>query len=267
MARGNKQIPGQMTIEMCIDQDNYVVQANELIGGRQALGLNSAKLIRTAVMQIRPEDREIKPYLITIKQLAELLGITPDNFYRVTAEKGNEKIHYIDEITDDIVNNPVFIKKNENKRIQWVKIPWVEYCQYDSDVGVTIQLNQRLKPFLIALKEHYTQYRLENILAMKSIYAIRIFEMLQAKIMTRLLPREGRHIILTLDEIGDGCDLSDKYKDKETGKWVFGNLNNRVIKIAVKEINRVTTYKLEYEKIKNGRTVEAIDFLLNMQYH
>ena len=205
--------------------------------------------------------------MITIKQLAELLDIKPDNFYRVVSENGGEKIHYIDEITDEIVKNPVFIKTMEGKKVRWVKIPWVEYCQYDSDVGITIQLNHKLKPFLIALKEHYTQYRLENILAMKSIYAIRIFEMLQARIMSKTLPREGTHIILTLDEIGEGCDIVDKYKDKESGKWIFGNLNNRVIKVAAKEINRVTMYRLSYTNVKNGRSVEAIDFLLNMKYH
>lgn len=249
MARGTKQIPGQMTIEMCIDRQNYVVQANDLIGGRQALGLNSAKLIRTAVMQIKPDDEEIQPYLITIKHLSELLDIPAANLYRD-----------IDDITDDIIANPVYIKSVEGRRARWVKIPWVEYCQYDSDVGVSIQLNLRLKPFLIALQAHYTQYSLENILAMKSVYAIRIFEMLQAKIMSKLIPRKGTHVVLMVEEIIDGCELSDTYRR-------ISNLKNRVLDVAVKEINRVTLYDVAYENKKNGRRIEAFDFYINMKYH
>lgn len=249
MARGTKQIPGQMTIEMCIDRNNYVVQANDLIGGRQALRLNSAKLIRAAVMQIKPDDRDIKPYLITIKQMSELLDIPVDNLYRD-----------IDGITNDIIANPVFIKSVEGKRTKWVKIPWVEFCQYDSDVGISMQLNQRLMPFLIALQEHYTQYSFENILAMKSVYAIRIFEMIQAKIMPKVLPREGIDIILTVEEIIDGCELKDTYRR-------ISNLKNRVLDVAVKEINRVTLYDVEYNNIKNGRKVNAFDFHVNMKYH
>lgn len=249
MARGNKQIPGQMTIEMCINRHNYVVQANDLIGGRQALSLNSAKLIRAAVMQIKPEDREIKPYLVTIKQLSELLNVSAANLYRD-----------IDEITSDIISNPVFIKISEKNRTRWVKIPWVEFCQYDSDIGVSIQLNQRLKPFLIALKDHYTQYSLENILAMKSVYAIRIFEMLQAKIMSTVLPREGTHIKLTVEELIEGCELADTYR-------IITNLKKRVLDVAVNEIKRVTLYDVAYTNIKNGRKIEAFDFYINMKYH
>ena len=249
MARGSKQIPGQMTIEMCIDRCNYVVQANDLIGGRQALGLNSAKLIRAAVMQIKPDDTEIKPYLITIKQLSELLDIPAANLYRD-----------IDEITSDIIANPVFIKATTGKRTRWVKIPWVEFCQYDSDVGVSMQLNQRLKPFLIALKAHYTQYSLENILAMKSVYAIRVFEMLQSKIMSHILPREGTHVTLTVEEIIESCELSETYRR-------ISNLKNRVLDVAVNEIKRVTLYDVSYSNIKNGRRIEAFDFYMNMKYH
>ena len=249
MARGTKQIPGQMTFEMCIDRHNYVVQANDLIGGRQALSLNSAKLIRAAVMQIKPDDTEIKPYLITIKQLSELLDVPTSNLYRDA-----------NTITDDIIQNPVFISAKEGRRTQWIKIPWVEYCQYDSDVGITMQLNQRLKPFLIALKNHYTQYSLENILAMKSVYAIRIFEMLQAKIMTHILPREGTNIKLTVEEIIQGCELADTYR-------IITNLKKRVLDVAVNEIMRVTLYDVSYSNIKNGRKIEAFNFYINMKYH
>ena len=249
MARGNKQVPGQMTFEMCIDRHNYVVQANDLIGGRQALGLNSAKLIRAAVMQIKPDDDEIKPYSISIKQLSELLSISTTNLYRD-----------IDKITSDIISNPVFIRYKDEKHIKWVKIPWVEFCQYDSDVGVSMQLNKRLKQFLIALKDHYTQYPLENILAMKSVYAIRIFEMLQAKIMSQVLPKEGKHIIITVEEIIEGCELKETYR-------IITNLKKRVLDVAVNEIGRVTLYSVSYSNIKNGRKIEAFDFYINMKYH
>lgn len=249
MARGARQIPGQMTLEMCVDRNNYVVQANDLVGGKQALSLNSAKLVRAAIMQIRKEDTELRPYLITIGQLSELLGISKANLYRD-----------IDEMTNDILTNFVFIKKIEGRKESWVKFPWVAFCQYESDVGVTIQLNDRLKPFLIALKEHYTQYTLENILAMKSVYAIRIFEMLQSKIMSRTLPREGTYILMSVQEIKDGCDIGEKYK-------TFSNFRSRVLDIAVKEINRVTLYSVSYEYEKTGRQVSGINFFINMKYH
>ena len=56
MARGQKQVEGQISFNFCLEPSNYVVQSNELINGKQALKLNSAKLIRSAIMQVVKED-------------------------------------------------------------------------------------------------------------------------------------------------------------------------------------------------------------------
>lgn len=250
MPRGRKQVDGQISFDFCIDSRNYVVQANNLIGGKQALKLNSAKLIRSAIMQVVREDEELKPYIITIKDLSELLGVPASNIYRD-----------VDEITDDIIKNPVYIREERNgKTIDFIKIPWVTRCEYKSDVGIALKLNEELKPFLINLKEHYTQYTLQEVLAMKSVYGIRIFEMLQSKIMSRVLPKDGITVILSVQEIRECCDCEDKYP-------AFGNFRDKVIDKAVKEINRVTMFKVVYSYIKKARSVVEIKFDINMRYH
>lgn len=250
MARGKKILDGQLSFDFCLDTRNYVVQANNLIGGKQALKLNSAKLIRSAIMQVVRDDEELKPYIITVKELAELLGVSASNVYRD-----------VEEITDDIIKNPVYVKEEiVGKSMRWIKIPWVSKCEYNSDIGVAIKLNEELKPFLINLKEHYTQYTLQEVLTMKSVYAIRIFEMLQSKIMSRMLPKDGTDIEIPVQEIRECCDCEDKYP-------AFGNLKDKVIDKAVSEINRVTMFRVDYSYRKKSRTVVAIIFHVNMMYH
>lgn len=249
MGRGEKQIAGQLSFNFCLDTRNYVVQANTLIGGRQALKLNSAKLIRSAIMQVVFDDTELKPYVITINELANMLNVSPSNVYRD-----------IDEITDDIINNPVYVKSESGKKIKWIKIPWVTRCEYQSDAGVALKLNDELKPFLLNLREHYTQYTLDNILAMKSVYAIRIFELLQERIKQRLLPKDGKDIELSVDTIRECCDCEDKYN-------TFSNFKIRVIDVATNEINKVTPYDVSYKYKKTGRSVTGIIFHINMKYH
>ena len=249
MARGTKQIDGQLSFNFSLDTGNYVVQANDLIGGKQSLKLNSAKLIRAAIMQIVQEDDELKPYIITIKELSELLKVSESNLYRD-----------IDNITDDIIKNPVFIKETSRRQIKWVKIPWVTRCEYNSDVGVSIKMNDDLKPFLIKLKEHYTQYTLDNILAMKSTYSIRIFELLQEKIKTKLLGRNGEYVEISLQELRECCDCEDKYKS-------FNNFKTRVIDTACNEINSLTMFRVKYTYSKHGKTIVAIIFHVNIFYH
>lgn len=250
MARGIKQAEGQISFDFCLNTRNYVVQANNLIGGRQALKLNSAKLIRSAIMQVVRDDEELKPYVITIKELAKLLGIPASNIYRD-----------IDEITNDIISNPVYVREEKSgKTVRFIKIPWVTRCEYQSDVGVALKLNEELKPFLVNLREHYTQYTLQEVLAMKSVYAIRIFEVLQSKIMNKVLPKEGADIYVPVQEIRECCGCEGKYP-------AFGNFKKKVIDRAVNEINRVTMFYTSYSYIKKNRRVTTIVFHVNMAYH
>lgn len=250
MSRGNKQIDGQLVFGFCLDTGNYVVQANNLIGGKQALKLNSAKLIRSAIMQVVREDEELKPYIITVKGLSELLGVPASNIYRD-----------IEDITDDIIRNPVYVREErDGKTVGFIKIPWVTRCEYVSDMGIALKLNEELKPFLLNLKEHYTQYTLQEVLSMKSVYGIRIFEMIQSKIMSRVIPKEGVTVKMSVQEIRECCDCEEKYP-------AFGNFKAKVIDRAVKEINRVTMFRVSYSYIKSGRNVVAIEFHTNMRYH
>lgn len=250
MARGKKQIEGQLSFDFCLDTRNYVCQANSLIGGKQALKLNSAKLIRAAIMQVVRDDEELKPYIITIAELSHLLQVPKSNIYRD-----------IDDITDDITKNPVYIREETEKKVRWIKIPWVTRCEYNSDVGVALKLNDELKPFLLGLKEKYTQYTLDNILVMKSVYAIRLYELLQSKIMTNFIPKAGVDIQLSVETIRECCGCEGKSYN------TFSNLRNRVIDIAVKEINEKTMYIVSYNYVKKGKSVIGLIFHINMKYH
>ena len=254
MARGNKQIEGQLSFDFCLDTRNYVCQANSLVGGKQALKLNSAKLIRAAIMQIAKEDKELKPYIITISELAKLLNVPKSNIYRD-----------IDSITDDILNNPVYVREETcnrgNKKVRWIKMPWVTRCEYHSDVGIALKLNDELRPLLLNLQDHYTQYALDEILVMKSVYAIRLYELLQSKIMSRVLPKAGTNIELSIETIKECCGCEGKSYN------IFSNLRNRVIDIGEREINQKTLFTVSYDYVKKGKTVIGLIFHINMKYH
>ena len=202
MARGTKQIDGQLVLDMCLNTSNYVCQANSLIGGKQALSINSAKIIRSAIMQVVREDSELRTYKVTISELAELLNVSRNNLYRD-----------IGKISDEILKSHVEIRlEQEGDAVRWKKINWVSFIEYQSDVGLAIKLNNDLKPYLLNLKQRYTQYTLDNILAMKSIYAIRIYELLQEQIRSMSMPFCGMDIELSVEYIRQSCGCEKKYE-------------------------------------------------------
>lgn len=249
MGRKEKQIEGQLCFDMCLNSEHYVVQANNLITGRQSLSLNSAKILRTAIMQIQKEDAELQPYVISTGELAELLHITKDNIYRV-----------IDTVTDELMTSYAEARAEYGAKKKFKKINWVSFCEYDSDIGFAIKLNSDMMPYLLNLKERYTQYTLDNILAMKSVYGVRIFELLQEKILAKTLPRKGICIELPVQYIRECCDCEKKYER-------FSQFKTRVLDRAVEEINRVTIYKVGYECKKDGKAITSILFHVNTKYH
>lgn len=147
----------------------------------------------------------------------------------------------MDTITDDILTNHVAIKDYQQGK--FMKIQWVTACAYEKGVGLAVKMNPLLKPFLLGLQERYTQYQLENILAMKSVYAIRIYELLMKEQMTRFIPADGVSVILAIKTIREACDCETKYEK-------ISQFKSKVIDIAVKEICRCTSYTVSYECLK-----------------
>lgn len=246
MARSKqKQIEGQLTFNFNTDFSNYVVQSNALIAGRQTLSLNAAKLMRAVIMQIKPGDEKFKTYAISGAELAKMFGVTKGDLYKVAKKT-----------VDEIVKNPIMIFDDQQEK--FIAYPWVSMCAYDK--GFQISINETLRPFLLGLKERYTQYALENILQMKSVYAIRIFELLQKDSLFKYLPKEGAYIEISVADIRVACDC-EKTLER------ISNFKAKVLDVACREINENTLYRVSYECLKNGRTIEVIRFYINMAYH
>ena len=88
---------------------------------------------------------------------------------------------------------------------------------------------------------------------MRSTYALRIFELLEKENMLKYLPKEGITVDLTIQEIREACDCEEKYQK-------ISQFRLRVLDVAVKEIQRTTTYEVSYSPIKNGRNIDAVRF-------
>lgn len=78
--------------------------------------------------------------------------------------------------------------------------------------------------------------------------------------MSKLLPKDGITIEISIQEIKECCDCTNKYS-------TFSNFKVKVLDKAVNEINRVTLYRIGYSYIKKGRAVVGIVFCVNMVYH
>lgn len=234
------------------DYGLYVVQSNDLIMARQNLSKNAAKLIRATIMQIKPEDEHLDGIFFTIGDLAKLYGVTPQALYPI-----------VDEITTEIMTKFVEFRvpdgsKSGNKSFR--KVNWTSVCEYIENKGVFVKMNVELFPNLIGLKKFYTQYPYTDITKMGTVNSMRIYEMIMLKIDSKYFPKEGRSVVVSVEEIVDGCALEGKYKNTN-------DLKRFVIDKAVRDINKYTLYEVSYSQIssENGKKIVAFNFLVRLE--
>lgn len=230
---------------MNTDSGNYVVLANDLIKGRTALSLNASKLLRTAIMQIKPDDEELKLLKISVDDFGEMIGTSGDSLYRD-----------IKKTCKEIMSKPIEIMDRTNPKEDWKIISWCSYCQKRKGY-IYIQLNNDLKPYLIGLKKLYTQYQLDNILRFKSSYSIKVYELIKLGLhnITILKPAQIIPVEITLDSLRIATGTEKAYPN-------ISDFKKRVIKPAVKDIDSIPFgMRIDHvEDIKKGKHIVGFTF-------
>lgn len=269
---------GQLTFStISTDVRNKIVQGNPMIRGRQNLTLNEKRLVLVMIMQVLANDMEFRPYEISPAEFSMLIGNTgAQNMY-----------HRAKTLCDGLMKKQLEIVDANGS---WEKYQWVQFCKYNKpSKRMQVMLNPSLKPFLIGLVEkgNYTQFAADNVLALPSFYAIRIFELIQEAIKIKTLPKEGIRVRIEKQTIIDACTLykkdekNDIIVDPVTKKPVemypkFSHLKKFVIKPACEDICQNTSFYVPFESddpdkcvkfIRRGREIQVLDFYVNEHFH
>ena len=154
------------------------------------------------------------------------------------------------------------VKGKGYKMTSIVPIPTVSWTDYDDKV--MIRFNQDIMPYLIELKEKFTQYALSDIMELNSKYSIILYKWLSmnynqyehysAKGGRRTEQVEAyRNPSISIQELRTMTDTIKTYKK-------FSMFEIRVLKESLAEINAHTSFNVSYEKIKKGRSIDSIVF-------
>ena len=232
-------MPRKKPHEMAYKAENYTVMANDIIRGKQSMTLQEARLIRLLITQVAQGDTDYQTYSCRIVDLAEFLGVPKNNIYRD-----------IPDICKGLMQNVVYIGTG-NKRSPWRMFHWVSLAEYDGAGTITLRLSDEIKPYVLELEKWFTRYPLGNILAMRSYYSIRLYELI--KCQDGVGRAEKDFIDFDIEELRQACGCEGKYKQiVELKKWVIAP--------AVNEINENTDIWVEVEYLKTGRRITDIRF-------
>jgi plasmid replication initiation protein len=214
---------------------NLVTKSNMLIEANYKLGVVEQKIILCLASNIQPTDSDFKTYTLPIKEFHQLLGL-----------KGSPKYSELRQITKELMQK-VFEIRIGNKVAQ---VSWLSFVAYNETEGtIDIRFDPFLRPYLLQLKREFTSYRLENVVKLKSSYAIRIYELL--KQYEKL--KERTFLLIDLRKMLGAEDVYPAY----------GNFKQRVLIPAQKELKQKTDISFEFEEVKVGRRVDKVRFFIN----
>lgn len=223
-----------MTMEVSNINESWIYQSNKLIESSYTLTVIEQKLIRLLASMIKKDDDDFKEYEFKTKELIKILNTSDSRFYRD-----------IDNITDLVMQRIIKIKDKATG--SWEKYHWVDTAKYSKGI-LKLKIHRDLKPFYLSL-DWYSKYQLKNIMQFKSTYSFRLYELFKQ------YQTIGSRII-SIQELRSILDIGKTQYTK------YANLKQKVLSIALREINSNTDLCIECTEIKKVRKVESIKFLI-----
>jgi plasmid replication initiation protein len=228
--------------------NELVVQSNKLIEAhyKQQYTVQEQRMVLWVISEIHKEDYfgkkyEHKTITISAQKYAELIGADIKDIYKRAQEIG-----------DNLMQKVITIKTDAG----WEMFHWVESMKYHKNTAlIEVLIAPAIIPYIVDLQEKFTEFRLENILYLRSSHAIKLYQLLaQYKYKTNG-ERE-----MTINELKSILGIND-----EKGYVLFSNIKIKILKISEREINAKTDLIISYSTIKTGKKVTSIKFKITQK--
>ncbi|MGF0110859.1 replication initiation protein, partial [Clostridium sp. SGI.024] len=176
-------------------------------------------------------------YIFKISDFMKLLGV-----------ENQAKYTEIPKITKELMKK-VFEIEEGNRIIQSA---WLSGTIYEKGTGcVTLKFNPDLKPYMLKLNNMFTQYRLANILSMKSKYSPRIYEILKCN----EFKKQG-YIDLQIEDLRKLLKAENIYPR-------YNDFKRKIIEQTQRELKKLSDISFDFEEIKTGRKVTSLKFYIH----
>lgn len=235
-------------IKILRKREYFVVKGNELIQkSRFELSLIEQKTVAYICSMIKPATQETRSeyYPDSLWQLEYEFDIR--DYCKTCGIDFNNGKNYVNVKTTlkHLADRSMWIE-DENSEIL---VRWLSKVHINKQSGlIQIEIDRDLVPYLFGLQEKFTKYELYNILAMKSAFSVRIYELMKsyAYLGTK------RFMLYDLKRLL----MVDRIKSYER----FPDFRRKILEIAKTEINKRTDLIMSYETITEGRKVTQIEF-------
>lgn len=183
-----------------------------------------------------PHEELERNYTLTAKEYSELLNCDIKNAYGI-----------IKKACQKLIRTPMVLDKPELGQTREIAI--CAQADYNHKEGsIKIEFTPNIMPFLARLQNNFVMYNLKSISNFKSLYTVRLYELLQE------FSDQG-FMTKSVEELRRIFNAENKFME-------YSDLKRRTFQNACDEINLHFDMKLTFQEItaSNSKKVERIDF-------
>ena len=225
------------------------------------------ELIPIEVEELKGKE---KPFLATsVIDLKELAERYPEVFDRKTTyyfkrvlKRMEEKVifevdadRYIEAMKE--LGYGYLVEDLEGEKIAYFGIATILRVVLTEDGKLKIVFSPYVSPLILELKKRFTLYEFEEVLKLKSRYAIILYRFFKEQLGVK-----RNNFRLSTEEVALLFNLEKSLKE---GKLQTRDLKNKYVEPAVKEINEKTRLKVEIEPIRRGRGGKIVGFRFKVE--
>ena len=222
-----------------------VVKANELIQKTSYhLTLQAQKALLFLLSQISPESDAFTEMEFSVSDFARSCGIEAEGG-RIY-EEVKRALYELHRCEILYYGSPwIPLENGWEAPLHWIEKPYAS----EKRGRIRIRFDRDMLPFLLHLRERFTEFELIWTLQFKSGYSVRLYEYLKSRHFDKLHPYE---FSVDLAELRERCG-AENYT-----RWP--DFNRRVLRVAVAEINAAADMTVEAAPITEKNRVTAVHF-------
>lgn len=220
---------------------DLVVKSNKLVQALQTLTLTETRLLQLAIVDARETGQGLstdKPLELNATRYAQAFNVSPDAAYLALIE------------AEDSLFKRKFTITNEDGTL--TKSRWIQDANYRKGEGrILVTLTRVVIEHVTKIdgfEQYFTSYHLKKTSDFKSVYAVRLYELLMQ------WKSVGKTPIFELNKFRNQLGIGvNEYTRMEAFK-------RRVLDIAIDQINESSDITVKYEQHKKGRSISGFSF-------
>lgn len=218
----------------------WVTVSNEMIMARLDWDIMMHRILMVLISQIDSRnDERFRVQRVPVRRIRDMAQVTQKSIHEEAAEAASK-----------LVREPIEFWSADKK--DYEGYPIFSMCKYKSRQGmIEAKFNEDARPYLLRLREHFTQYRLRQAIPLSTPYAIRTYEI--SKMIER--PGERRSRQIPVERFRSMFKLENKY-----GRHC--DMRRRVIDPSVEEVNEKTDVEISCDDVRDGQTPIALRWVV-----